>query len=158
MELQTGRSTALYRVILQVVIKKSPHQVYCVHDDGGWWELPKTPIAYGQSAEAAAHKIVAHIVQPKPAQKPRFTHLGAVSLYDMANKQHLMIMLVEAIVPKKELARIETGNDAAWIDPRSLKTERPRSSRIIYKFCVDSTAPIEYVKTGQTIGWGQGPF
>lgn len=140
---------AYYRVSLKAVIRNDKGAVLCVKEGSEFWELPGGGIDHGEDVQTA----LARELTEEIGYTGTFTYtpIDILTLYDGPNER--CMMLVGFDVSLDEPYEISRGDDknvreVSWIDPLTLSNEDARGTRAIYRFAVDHTHPIDFVRKG----------
>ncbi len=128
-----------YRVSLKAIIRNEKGEVLVVQERENSWGLPGGGIDHGETAEAAlARELfeeVAYEGEFRAAVKDTVT-------FYVPSKQAWAFWIAYDVETASD--EFGVGKDAAavaFMDPRTFKNSTRREEQLVYKFCVDQSAP-----------------
>ena len=140
---------AYYRVSLKAVIWNTSGQVLCIKEESPFWELPGGGIDHGETV----HEALARELNEEIGYSGTFEadFIDIATLYDEPNQRCMMLIAYSVTLhdPYEPAKGIDPNvRSVEWIDPRQFADEDARGTRLIYRFAVDQSHPVDFVRKG----------
>lgn len=134
--------STIYRVSLKAVIRNDKDEILLVKEKGGEWNLPGGGIDHGESdLEALKRELYEEVGYVGEFE----SHPISTTTFFVQEQDRWALWVVYDV--KTFINTFSVGIDAdeiAFVDPRTFKGSSIRSEQLVYRICVDRSAPFDY--------------